>query len=241
MPTRATDQKSATISEIQRSHIRQGKRLAAEPRCRPFQNRPQRIDEIEQSRSLVPDFMHQRRRDAGADHALARHPYDGDRILAAAGQARARAPDRGADVTIEIANDRRRLVIARQLQRIGGDDIEAAQPHAGLVLAALRDDVGKHVELGQHDIEPEAQHREPALRFFRCRVIAGGLLQPAQELVQQATQLAAPDDQVACRSPTAQPGSSAAAGNIGSCNANDLTIASRAIRERVSCSSIALV
>ena len=33
MPTRATDQKSETISEIQRSHIHQGTLLATEPRA----------------------------------------------------------------------------------------------------------------------------------------------------------------------------------------------------------------
>ena len=54
-----------------------------------------------------------------------------------------------------------------------------------------------------------------------------GLLQPAQEVVQQAAQLAAPDDQVAVDRDCAA-GSSAAAGSIDSCSANGLTIASRA-------------
>ena len=91
-----------------------------------FQDRPQRIDEIEQGRRLMPYFMHQGRGDAGADHALTRHPYDGNGILAAARQPRAGTPDGGADVTIEIANHRRRLVIGGQLQRVGGDHVETA-------------------------------------------------------------------------------------------------------------------
>ena len=98
----------------------------------------------------------------------------GDRILAAARHARARAPDGGADIAIEIADDRRRLVVAGQRQRVGGDHVETGQPHAGLVLAALRDDVREHVELRQHDVELEAQDGETALRLGRRRRALSG-------------------------------------------------------------------
>ena len=172
MPTRATDQKSATISEIQRSQSCQARPAAPAPRCSRAQHRAQRIDEIKQRRRLMPDLVNQRRRDAGPDHALARNTDDRHRVLAAAGHARARAPDGSTDVAIEIADDRWRVIVAGQRQRIGGDDIEAGQPHARLVLAALRDDVGEHVELGQHGIEPEAQDRETALCFLGGRLVA---------------------------------------------------------------------
>ena len=166
MPTRATDQKSATISEIQRSHSCQTNCADVASRCIRRNAGRSEADQVQQRRRLVPDLVHQRRRDAGADHALARDADDGDRVLAAAWHARARAPDRGADVAVEVADDRRRLVVAGQRQRVGGDHVEAGQPHAGFVLAALRDDVGEGVELDQRDVELETQDGEAPLRLL---------------------------------------------------------------------------
>ena len=82
-------------------------------------------------------FVDQRRCDAAADHPLARDANDGDRILAAAWQAGPRAPDRGADTAIQIADHRRGLVVFRQRQGVRRDDVETGQPDALLALAAL--------------------------------------------------------------------------------------------------------
>src|ERR1044072_4420955 len=85
-----------------------GDRVLAAAAMHAVQHRAQRIDQIEQRRDLMADLVHERRRDAAADHALARHAHDRNRILAAAGHARARAPDRGADGAGGGAGDRRR-------------------------------------------------------------------------------------------------------------------------------------
>ena len=93
-PTRATDQKSATISEIQRSHSRHTKGSRAVP-CAGPQNQSQRGDQIQQRRALMTHLVDQRGCDAAADHAFARNANDRDRIPIATGQARARPSDRG--------------------------------------------------------------------------------------------------------------------------------------------------
>ena len=123
MPTRAHRPEVARISEIQRSNSRQ--RVAAIA-LHALQQRTQRADEVEQRCGLVADFVDQRRGDAAAHHALAWHTDDRDRILAAARQTRACAPDRRAGTAVEITDQRRQIeVAARQRQRIGGHHVEA--------------------------------------------------------------------------------------------------------------------
>ena len=74
----------------------------------------------------------------------------GHRVLPAAGQARARAPDRGARPAREVADDLRLLEVrAGQAERVRRQHVEAREPDAGVVLAALRDQLGEQVELRQ--------------------------------------------------------------------------------------------
>lgn len=67
-------------------------------------------------------------------------------------------------------------VPSRQVERVLGGHVQAGQPQPGLVLAPLRDRVGEQVKLGQHQIEPQPQEREPALLFGWRRAPPG----PAQ-------------------------------------------------------------
>ena len=163
-----------------------------------LQQRAQRIDQVEQRRALVPDLVDQRRGDAAADHALARHADDGDRIVAAARQAGAGTADRRTRPTVEVADDRRRLVVAaRQGQRVGRHHVQPGQPDPAVVLAALGDDVVKQVKLGQGGIELHAHESEAALPLGSGGTVAQRATQPAQKIDQHGAQFAPPQHQVA--------------------------------------------
>ena len=195
IPICAIDQKSATISEIQRSQRSQAGRGRARAPHRP-QLRPQRLDEPEQRRALVADLVHERRRDAVADHPLARDPDERDRVVAAAGQPGPGPADRAAEPAVQRADDRRPVEEpARQEQRLGGRDVEAGQQHPVVVLAALGDHLGEQVELRQRVLEAQPQHPEPALLLGRRRGRARAA-QPAQERLRPPVHLAPAGDQV---------------------------------------------
>ena len=88
------------------------------------------------------------------------HPDDRDRVLAAAGQAGALAADRRAVAPVEIADDRRRIVVRRrQGQRVSRDHVEARQGQPVVELAALAQNVGEDVELRQHRVEAQSAGR----------------------------------------------------------------------------------
>jgi hypothetical protein len=56
---------------------------------------------------------------------------------------------------VEVTDHRRRLeVTPRQRQGVSGHGIEAGQPDAGVMLAALGHHIRKDIELRQHGIEP---------------------------------------------------------------------------------------
>src|SRR5205814_3841896 len=74
-----------------------------------LQQRAQRANQIEERRSLVPNFMDERRCDAAPDHALARNADDRYRTIATAGQTRARTANRSSVATREVTDHRPRL------------------------------------------------------------------------------------------------------------------------------------
>ena len=84
------------------------------------QDRAQRVREAEQRVGLVSDLVEERGRDPAADHPLTRDANDRHRVLAAAGQPRARPANRGARPAIEIADHGRDGHRApRHHQRVG--------------------------------------------------------------------------------------------------------------------------
>lgn len=64
---------------------------------------------------------------------------------------RARRIECGASV--EIARQRRGLIVSGHLQGVAGDIVEPGQPHPDLILAPLRDHLREQVELGETGIE----------------------------------------------------------------------------------------
>ena len=120
----------------------------AAPPVRP-QRRAQRLHQGEQRRALMPDLVHERRRDAVADHPLAGHPDQGDRVLAAAGQPGPGPADRRARAAVQVADHRGSVEeAAGQPQRVGGGMSSPRARHRS-VLTALGDDLGEQVELRQ--------------------------------------------------------------------------------------------
>ena len=61
----------------------------------------------------------------------------------ATGKARARTPNGCPGSPVQVTDDRRRFVKARQSQRIGGRHVQSAQPDAMLVLTALHQRIGE--------------------------------------------------------------------------------------------------
>jgi hypothetical protein len=56
---------------------------------------------------------------------------------------------------VQVTDRRRRLVKpTRQRQRVRRDNVEAREPHTGLVLAALREHIRKDVKLVERGVEP---------------------------------------------------------------------------------------
>ena len=80
IPRRATDQKSATISEIQRSQKPQTVACSSPRRAAAAELGAKRRHQVEQGRGLVADLVDERRRDGTADHPLARDADDRDRV-----------------------------------------------------------------------------------------------------------------------------------------------------------------
>ena len=155
MPERATDQQSARISEIQSENRPVSQAVA--PALHVGERLPERWDQVEQGRALVAHFVDQGRGDAVADHSLAGHADYRHRVFAAARQRRARPAYRRAVAAIQVTDDGRRVEPAPgQIQRVGSQDVQTAQPDTGLVLASLRHRIGKDVELGQDGIEAHA-------------------------------------------------------------------------------------
>ncbi len=136
----------------------------------------------------MTDFVNERRGDAAADHPLSRHADHGDRVVAAAWKACSRAPDSGAVPAVDVADDRWRVVVVRQLQRVGGKQIQTGQPDPRFVIAALRHHVREDVELGHQHVEPEADQRESPLQHRRRRTLLALPAEPRQEAVHHLAQ-----------------------------------------------------
>ena len=167
-PTRATDQKSATISEIQRSHIVQRSRLGSPSRCRPCNAVRSEGRRSRSAAAWCPDLVDERGCDPTPDHALARHLDDCGGI--AAGRPGVACAHAGwpPGPAFEIADDGRQFEEpARQGERVGGDDVEPGQPRSIVLFAPLGDDVAEHVELVEHRVEPQTDDRKTALRLIR--------------------------------------------------------------------------
>ena len=164
---RLMDQKSATISEIQRSHRSQALRRRVRSRIGRSCARSDSTSRSSAAR-LVPDLVHQRGGDAVADHPLAGDADQGDRVVAAARQPGPGPADGAAQPPVQRADHRRPLEEpARHQQRLGGRDVQPGQQDPVVVLAALGDDLGEQVELGQRVLEAQPQHPEPALLLGR--------------------------------------------------------------------------
>jgi len=186
----------------------------------------------------VPDLVNQRRGDAVPDHAFPGNPNDRDRVIAAARQPGAGAPNRRADAPIQIADHRRRLIVAtREIERVGGRHIQAGQPDPGLVFAALGDDVVKQIELIQHRVEAQTEEHETAVSFLPIDGPGGGTAQPAQIVLYARLQFV-PTPRQDGLDAVCDSGSRFAAGSMASCRAKGLTSASRVSRARASCANI---
>src|SRR5215475_375743 len=108
-------------------------------------------------------FVDQGRRDAAADHPLARDADHSHRILTPAGQTGARAPYCSADAPIQIADHRRGFIVLRHRQGVRRDDIETGQPDALLALTALTNDLVEDFELRKNSVEAQLEEDKPAL------------------------------------------------------------------------------
>ena len=107
-----------------------------------------------------------------------------------------RAADGAAQPAVQRADHRRPLEEpARHEQRLGRRDVEPGEQDAVAVLAALRDDLGEEVELGQRVLEAQPQHPEPAL-LLRRRRRRPRAAQPAQEGLRPPAHVAPAGDQV---------------------------------------------
>jgi hypothetical protein len=97
---------------------------------------------------------------------------------------------------MEVADDRRSAEVpAGQVQRVLRRDVQSGQPQPGLVLAPLSYRVGEQVELGQRQVEPQAQEGEPPLLLGGCRTGAGPP-QPGDVALDLPPEYPPPADQV---------------------------------------------
>ena len=97
---------------------------------------------------------------------------------------------------VQRADHRRALEEpAREQQRLGRRDVEPGEQHAVAVLAALGDDLGEEVELGERVLEAQPEHPEPAL-LLRRRRGRPRAAQPAQEGRRPPAHVAPAGDQV---------------------------------------------
>ena len=150
---------------------------------------PEGRDQSEQVGPLVPDLVDQGGRDAAADHPLAGDADDRHGDLRAARQPGAGAADGGAQAAIQVADDRRGLVeAAGEFQRVGGEVVEAGDPDAGLVLAALGEDFREDLEVRDDRVERQAEHREAALGGIGPHRAAVRAPQPADLVVHHAAE-----------------------------------------------------
>ena len=135
----------------------------------------------------MPYFVDKRAADAGPDHPFARYADDRDRIFAAARQARSRPPDRRADPPLQPADQGDGIVRrTRHSQGVGGEHVETIEPGSEVVLAALRQDVRKDVEMRQQLLKLQAQDNKASLRLIVRRRSAGRAGQPVVKTVDEA-------------------------------------------------------
>ena len=196
IPSLATDQRSATISEIQRCQDSHAGRAAGSSRCW-WASSAGRSDSTSDSSAAAwcPTSW---TRDEAMPWPTMRsrgHPDQGDRVLAAAGQAGPGPPDRRPGTAGQVADQRRRVEeAAGQPQRVGRQHVQPGKPHARPVLAALGDRLGEQVELREHLVEGESDDREPPLLLAR-RLLDPVALEPLQVAVHPVAQRATALDQ----------------------------------------------
>ena len=181
--------------------------------------------------------MHQRGRDAVADHPLPRDPDERDRVVAAAGQPGPGPADRAAQPAVQRADHRRPLEGPARAGAAPRPPRRRARRAARRCPCSLRwvitSENRSNCDSAFWKLHP--QHPEPALLLGRRRRGAR-TAQPAEERLRPAGAPRAGRRSGTARSPTARPGRAPPPRRWVSWSTNGRTDASLVSSARVSCS-----